>query len=76
MTDCEQFIDSAIHTLATVLLDTTNDTAKQDLRNTIRHLCLGDVYTAIRCISWVSRNLSNEMDCVAVKAIQTGLQNL
>ena len=76
MHEREQFFDSAIHTLATVLLDVTNDTAKQDLRNTIKHLCLGDVYAAIRCLSWVSRNLSNELDCTAVKAIQTGLRNM
>lgn len=74
MHDREQFFDSAIHTLSTVLLDTENGTAKQDLRNTIRHLCLGDAYAAIRCLSWVSRHLSNELDCVAIKAIQTSLR--
>lgn len=76
MREREQFFDSAIHTLATVLIDTENETAKQDLRNTIRHLCHGDVYAAIRCLLWVSRNLSNELDCVAIKAIQTGLRNI
>lgn len=76
MSERQQFLDSAIHTLSTVLLDTENETAKQDLRNTIRHLCHGDIYTAILCISWVPRHLSNELDCVAIKAIQTGLRSM